>query len=236
MNAYALVLAGGSGVRCGARIPKQFLPVGGIPIVVRTLGRVLACEAFKEVVVAVHPDWEGRLRTMLAEAHMGESRIVVAEGGASRNDSMRNAVAAIRGRGAADDDVVVVCDAVRPGVSVALLDVCVAGTREAGACVATLPAVDTMLEVEDGVVVSVPPRERLFHGQTPCGARLSLLEHALGRDDLGAKITGTAQLLVLDGATVRAIPGSPDNFKITTPEDLLRAERMLAPGSESKTA
>lgn len=231
MKAYCMILAGGFGSRVGGAIPKQFQPVGGVPIVVRTLSRVLGCRAFERIVVALHPDWTDRFAEMLASQGVASDRIRIVSGGGTRNDSMRNALRGLRTDGAGDGDVVVVCDAVRPFVTVALLESCVEATRATGACVATVPAVDTMLIVENGRVTSVPPRNRLFHGQTPCGATVAVLEKALEGVPDSEAVTGTAQLLALSGADVRAFPGSPDNFKITTPEDMVRAERMVAAGA-----
>ena len=97
---------------------------------------------------------------------------------------------------------------------------------------AVLPAVDTMLEVSDGMVVAVPSRARIFHGQAPDSARILLLERAI--NDLSAEerrvITGTAQILVAKGIPVRTISGDRYNMKITTPADIEIAESFLAKG------
>lgn len=232
MKRHCIILAGGEGTRLGSALPKQFLSLGGEPIVVRTVRRVLACGRFATIVVAVHAKWMIRFSGMLEAAGIDRRKVRVVRGGPLRNDSMANALQKLRKLGVPADDVVVVCDAVRPFVTTALLNRCADEAGIYGASVAVVPAVDTMLEVEGGVVVSVPRRSRMFNGQTPCGARVGILGRALeskwekGDDE----ITGTAQLLLRSGATVMTFPGAQTNFKITTNEDLKRAETLLAAG------
>lgn len=216
----------------GNVLPKQFLSLGGEPIVVRTVKRVLACERFATVVIAVHAKWMIRFAGMLEAAGIDRRKVRVVRGGPLRNDSMANALQKLRKLGIPKDDVVVVCDAVRPFVSAALLNRCADEAAIYGASVAVVPAVDTMLEVEGGIVVDVPRRSRMFNGQTPCGARVGILGQALeAKREMGDdEITGTAQLLLRSGATVMTFPGAQTNFKITTSEDLRRAETLLAAG------
>lgn len=230
MKAFCVILAGGVGARMGSQIPKQFLKLKGDPIIVWTIRRVLECSDFTNVVVAVHPEWETQLREMLIAGAIPADRIIITKGGAERHDSILNALKAIHQHyDVGNDDVAVICDAVRPFVSVNTLKASIVTAAEYGACVAAVPAVDTMLEVKDGVVVSVPPRKNLFHGQAPDSARILLLERTIeSLSEYERKtITGTAQILVLRGFPVKAIPGDPQNFKITTPADFENAERIL---------
>lgn len=232
MKRHCIILAGGEGSRLGSVLPKQFLSLGGEPIVVRTVKRVLECKKFATVVIAVHAKWMIRFSGMLEAAGIDRRKVRVVRGGPLRNDSLANAFQKLKKLGALADEVVVVCDAVRPFVTTALLNRCADEAGIYGASVAVVPAVDTMLEVDGGVIVSVPRRSRMFHGQTPCGARVGILERALeSRWEKGSDvITGTAQLLLRSGVMVMTFPGTQANFKITTSEDLKRAETMLAAG------
>ena len=232
MKRHCIVLAGGEGTRFDNALPKQFLSLGGEPIVVRTVKRVLECGKFATVVVAVHAKWMIRFSGMLEAAGVDRRKVRVVRGGPSRNDSMANALQKLMKLGVPEDDVVVVCDAVRPFVTSALLNRCADEAGTYGASVAVVPAVDTMLEVDGGVVVSVPRRSRMFNGQTPCGARVGILERALasGWEKDRDAITGTAQLLLRSGVMVMTFPGAQTNFKITTNDDLKKAEMMLATG------
>lgn len=230
MKAYCAILAGGTGTRMGGDIPKQFLSIGGQPIIVWTLKRVLSCKKIERIVVAVHKDWETRLLEMLSTAGIDMERVIVTLGGRERHDSIHNALKAIHNYlPVNEDDVVVIHDAVRPFVSTRILEDSIKAAAVYGACVATIPAVDTMLKVESGAVVAVPPRSTLYHGQAPDSARILILERALESltDDERKTITGTAQILVVKGFPVKAIQGDSRNIKITTPADMEIAERIL---------
>lgn len=230
MNAFCSILAGGIGKRMGGQMPKQFIPLKGVPIIIRTIRRILACKEFTAVVVAVHPEWETYFFEMLAKYTIDLSRVVICHGGAERHDSILNTLAAAKAKfDVGEDDVVVVHDAVRPFVSAAVLKDSISAASQYGACVATLPAVDTMLVVKDGVVVEVPDRAKLYNGQAPDSAKLLLLERAILSltPEERKTITGTAQICVVKGIPVKSIQGDPNNIKITTPRDLEVGERIL---------
>ncbi len=231
MKAFCSILAGGVGKRMGGELPKQFIPLKGVPIIIRTIRRVLACEEFTAVVVAIHPEWETYFFEMLSKYAIDLSRVVICYGGAERHDSILNTLAAAKAKfDVGEEDIVVVHDAVRPFVSAAVLKESTSAASLYGACVATLPAVDTMLVVKDGIVVDVPDRSKLYNGQAPDSARLLLLERAILSLTAEERkvITGTAQICVVKGIPVKAIPGNPNNIKITTPHDLEVGERILA--------
>lgn len=233
MRAYCVILAGGLGSRMGGDVPKQFMSLGGVPIILRTIRRVLECAQFDKIIVAIHPSWRDVLSRMLNGDGIDKSRILVTSGGGERIDSILNSLKAIHEQTfVSEEDIAVIHDAVRPFVSVDVLEKSIKAACESGACVAVLPAVDTMLEVSDGMVVAVPSRARIFHGQAPDSARILLLERAI--NDLSAEerrvITGTAQILVAKGIPVRTISGDRYNMKITTPADIEIAESFLAKG------
>jgi len=230
VKAYCVILAGGTGSRMGADVPKQFIALSGVPIIIRTIRRVMECKRFEKIVVAIHPDWDVRFHEMLVQGGISPTDVLVAIGGEKRHDSIANALRAIHEYAyVSEEDVVVIHDAVRPFVGVSVLNESVNAAFKYGACVATLPAVDTMLEVEDGIVKQVPPRTRLFHGQAPDSARILLFEKALASLTAEERntITGTAQILVVKGVPVKAIAGNPENVKITTPPDMEFAARYL---------
>lgn len=230
VKSYCIILAGGVGSRMGGETPKQFLPVCGTPIIIWTIRRILGCRGFEKLVVAIHPSWEGEFRRMVADAGIDEGKLLLTHGGKERHDSIAKALVAIHAYSdVAEEDVVVIHDAVRPFVTVDILERSISAASEYGACVATIPAIDTMLKVEDGVVVSVPRRASLYHGQAPDSARILLLERALASltQEERRTITGTAQILVVKGIPVKAIAGNPRNMKITTPTDMELAERYL---------
>ena len=105
-------------------------------------------------------------------------------------------------------------------------------SRSHGACVCALPAIDTMLYVENNIITSVPLRKNIFHGQAPDSFQVSILNEALNSltEDEKKIITGTAQICVLKHIPVYTIPGDIKNIKITTPDDIKIAENILQMG------
>lgn len=230
MKAFCSILAGGIGKRMGGELPKQFIPLKDVPIIIRTIRRVLACEEFAAVIIAIHPEWEAYFTEMLSKYAIDLTRVVICYGGAERHDSILNTLAAAKAKfSVSEEDVVVVHDAVRPFVNSAVLKNSISAASQYGACVATLPAIDTMLVVKDGIVFEVPDRSKLYNGQAPDSAKLLLLERAILSlsPEERKVITGTAQICVVKGIPVKAIQGDPNNIKITTPHDLEVGERIL---------
>ena len=138
-------------------------------------------------------------------------------GGATRSESVRNALAA-----APEATVVVVHDAARPLVTVELVRRCLDALEGCDGVIAALPVTDTIKEVEDGWVVRTPERERLWAVQTPQVFRADALR------DAGGDATDDASLVEANGGRVRVVDGAPENFKVTTPLDVRVAEMLLA--------
>lgn len=230
MKTYAAILAGGVGKRFGRDLPKQYIEISGEPIIVRTLRRVLTVKMFDVVIIAVHCDWIRYCKDIIKSNGIEDTRIRIVQGGEERIDTIECIVKEIMRIGnVSEQDVVVVCDAVRPFINQEMLEMSIGASRQYGACVCGVPVVDTMLYVENEQIVDVPMRMRLYHGQAPDSCRVNLLVKAL--TELSAEersgITGTAQILVSRNISVHVIPGHPDNIKITKPEDLRLAERII---------
>jgi 2-C-methyl-D-erythritol 4-phosphate cytidylyltransferase len=225
MQALAIIVAAGRGERMGGGRPKAFLELSGQALVLRA-ARVFDEAPSVSGIVAVVPEAEAAAARVLL-APVGKLLAVVA-GGARRQDSVREG---LRQAPPGFDGVVLVHDAARPLVDVALVESVAAEAAREGAALPVLPLVDTVKRVRDGVVVETLDREELFAAQTPQGFRLPLLLEAYEaafRDR--ESLTDEAAALERLGARVRAVPGSPRNRKITTPEDLAWAEGVLAGG------
>jgi 2-C-methyl-D-erythritol 4-phosphate cytidylyltransferase len=208
--------------------PKQFLTIGGVPILIHSLRAFLAIERVQAVYVAVRGSEIERVRTQVAEFGLG-ARVHVVEGGDFRQQSVAKALAALP---AQPDDVVLVHDAVRPLIDVATIERTIDEVLAQGAAIVGMPAVDTIKQVErtahGAIISSTIPRERVVYAQTPQGARYSLLKQAF--DEAAAdEFVGTdeASLLERAGVQVAVVPGSARNFKITQPGDLELAEFYL---------
>jgi 2-C-methyl-D-erythritol 4-phosphate cytidylyltransferase len=208
---------------------KQFLTIGGVPILVHCLRTFVACERIAEVLVAVRASEMERVTALIVRFGL-EGKVRVVEGGENRQGSVGNALAALE---AADDDIVLVHDAVRPLIDAATIDRTIDAIEKHGAAIVGLPAVDTIKQVErtaDGAIItSTIPRERVVQAQTPQGAHVGLLKRAFAEAEAD-EFAGTdeASLLERAGIGVWVVAGSPRNFKITQPGDLELAEFYLA--------
>jgi len=220
-GAVAVIVAAGSGTRLGGREPKALLTIGGRPVVVLAVERALASPSIARVVVAPS-GYEDAVRDALGGITLSA---VVVTGGATRQRSVAAGVDAVD----ADVDVIVVHDAARPFASSALFEAVVGPVRAgADAAVPVLPLVDTVKRVRDGSIVGTEPRDELAFAQTPQACRAQLLRDGLAKaDEAGLDFTDDAGLLEWAGASIRTVPGEPGNFKITTKEDLVRADRIV---------
>lgn len=211
---------------------KQFLSIQGVPVLVHCLRAFASVAQIMEVLVAVRPAEVERVRELIAQYDFS-ARVRVVEGGANRQSSVRNALAALV---VADDDIVLVHDAVRPLVDPATIERTIDAIERHGAAIVGLPAVDTIKQVErtaeGALITSTVPRERIVQAQTPQGARFGLLHRAFAEAEAD-EFAGTdeASLLERAGIEVWVVAGSARNFKITQPGDLELAEFYLAHGS-----
>jgi 2-C-methyl-D-erythritol 4-phosphate cytidylyltransferase len=224
-GACALIVAGGTGRRFGGDTPKQYRLLAGVPVVVHTLHVFDRCAAIGHIVLVVPAGDISTVGTTLLPGAGLAKPVRLAAGGASRQESVFKGLAHIP-EGAA---LVAIHDAVRPLVTGACITACVDGARRHGACIAALPAWDTLKRVEsNGSIRDTLPRDRVWLAQTPQVFRSSLIReaHAAARRD---RWTGTddAELVERIGASVHVVPGSRTNFKITTLDDLLAAEMLV---------
>lgn len=228
MEILAILVAAGRGQRLGAGRPKAFIEVGGKPML------AWSAEAFEaasdvDAIVAVVPEPE-RARAEEMLAHVTKLRAVVS-GGERRQDSVRAGLAQAP---AGFDGLVLVHDAARPFVDGAVIAAVIEGARESGAALPVVPVVDTVKRVRAGRIVETLDRSELHGAQTPQGFRMRRLTQAYdAADAAGLTVTDEAMALERLGGTVRAVPGSALNRKITTPDDLAWAEDVVRRGALS---
>ncbi len=233
MRVFVILPAAGIGTRMAAGMPggvapKQFMELGGVPVLVHPIRAFLAVSRIDAVCVVVRAQERDRVHAQIAEFKLGP-RVHLVEGGENRQASVSNALAALK---CEENDVVLVHDAVRPLIDPATIERTIDAVARHGAAIVGMPAVDTIKQVErtaDGAIVtSTIPRERVVHAQTPQGALAGLLRRAF-REAEQDEFAGTdeASLLERAGIEVAVVQGSAHNFKITQPSDLPLAEFYL---------
>lgn len=223
MKRYVIIVAGGKGLRMGGEIPKQFLPVGGKPVLMRTV------EAFYQTgaeigIVLVLPREQQDYWKELCLQYDFQVPYVLADGGRTRFHSVQNGLQAIPDGEA--DALIAVHDGVRPFVSEQVIQACFDEAARQGAVVPVLDMVDSVRQLsEDGGSVAVD-RSRLKLVQTPQTFRAGLLKSAYNQD-FTERFTDDASVVESSGVPVALVPGNRENIKITTPFDLTIAEALL---------
>lgn len=225
-TAVAVVPAGGAGARMGGSRPKQYLTLGGAPILVHTLRALARCRSLDGLVVAAPADRVEETRALLARFRVPRLLAVIA-GGEERQDSVRLGLEAVPPEAA----WVVVHDAVRPFITPEIVERVLAAARVPGAATCGWPVRETVKRVRDRVVETTLPREGLWLTQTPQAFRRALLAEAhdkAARD--GYRATDDAMLIERLGGRVSMVEGLPQNLKITTPDDLKAARAWVGGG------
>lgn len=220
MRCTVIIPAAGVGRRFGSDVPKQYVPIGGVPILVRTIRRFLASGLAARVIVATSDTDQWWTEIAASQSWSDVERV---EGGATRQESVMAAL-----RVAGTNGLVAVHDAVRPYFRRETLDRLLTAADEFGAAVPALPVKETVHRVVDGVIRATPDRNELWTAQTPQCFRLELLQEAMERAWHEA-FTGTdeASVVARYEHPVRVIEGDPGNIKITTPDDLHLVGELL---------
>lgn len=227
MSTSALLLAAGAGTRLGGAGAKAFLPLGDRPMLQRSLEAIEASHVIDRTILVVPQDEVDRARRLVAGlSEIGRVQEVIA-GGETRQASVLCGLAALPD----GVDVVLCHDAARPFASAALFVRVVEAVRSGGAeaAVPVVPSPDTVKRIRDGLVVETIPRDQIAFVQTPQAFRKDVLRRA--HDEAlrtGLTATDDAMLVEAIGSRVVVIDGEVGNFKITTAEDLRRAEARIA--------
>ena len=222
---YAIIVAGGKGLRMGGEVPKQFLPVGGIPVLMRTLMRFHEYSPALNIILVLPAQQQDYWRELCLQ-HQFRLDHRVADGGATRYHSVQNGLALI------PDDargVVAVHDGVRPFVAVEVIGRCFEAARTARAVVPVVPVVESLRRVDEAGPVSTSvtvPRDSYRLVQTPQCFDIQLLKEAC-RQPYSTAFTDDASVVEACGHAVTLVEGNRENIKITTPFDLSVAQTLL---------
>lgn len=221
-GAWAILVAAGSGSRLGADRPKAFIGLAGRPLLAESLERLDASDWIDAIVVAAPPDWE-EPAILLAEEIVASKVAAVVTGGATRAESVRNALAEVPH----DALVVLVHDAARPLLDDHVIERLLGRLAEGvDGVVPGLPLRDTVKRVEGGLVAETVDRDALVVVQTPQAFVGDRLRSAHAGDLAGA--TDCASLVERAGGRVAVVAGDPRLVKVTTADDLDLVSRLLA--------
>lgn len=225
MRVTALVPAAGAGSRLGGSRPKQFIRLGDRPMLSHTLGILDAAAEIDEIILMVPPGEEERSRAECIDPFGIKKVSRILPGGGERQDSVYRGLAEVP----ATTDIVLVHDGARPFVNAAMIRAVIESARESGAAIAAVPVRDTVKAASaDGTIDGTLDRGSLFLAQTPQAFARALLAEAHERARReGVAGTDDSVLVERIGRPVRIVPGSRENFKITLPEDLDMARRLL---------
>jgi 2-C-methyl-D-erythritol 4-phosphate cytidylyltransferase len=219
-----VVVAAGRGTRLGGDVPKQYLPVGGVPVLLRAVRPFASHPHVAQVVVVLAPEDAERPPAFLAP--LAGPTLTIAAGGRERADSVAAGLRALTSA----CEIVLVHDGARPFVDRGVIDAVIAHARAGDGAIAAVQVSDTLKEaaLDDPTRVGrTVPRERLWRAQTPQGFPRRLLEQAYARAASGAgDATDDATLVEACGSAVRLVPDTPRNLKITTRDDLALAEAL----------
>lgn len=233
MSVAVIIAAGGRGLRLGTEVPKQFLQVGGVSLLARSLAAFAGVPRVNEFIVVVPDEYVEPVAAELGSIR-GRRPTVVA-GGARRQESVANGVRALSG----DAAIVLVHDAARPFASADLIGRTIEAAERDGAAIAAVGATDTVkrarFEAAGAFIDSTIPRDEVFLAQTPQGFRRAVIEAAVRLGEAGATATDEAALAELAGYPVRLVAGEAANIKVTTSEDLRLAEFLARAQSVRST-
>ncbi|MFA6004379.1 MAG: 2-C-methyl-D-erythritol 4-phosphate cytidylyltransferase, partial [Elusimicrobiota bacterium] len=218
MKVEAVIVAGGSGSRMGR--PKQFLPLAGKTVVEWSLEAFLSLPEVERVILVTAPE---NIKTY--GTRLSGPRVKLVEAGPTRMGSVRNGFQEV----AEDTEVVAVHDGARSLITAEIIRATIDEAYDSGAAVPAVQVKDTLKKVTNKQmwISATPARSSFWAAQTPQCYRREVLEEALNRFPEAAAATDESQLVEKCGQKVRIVPSTYENFKITTPEDLVMAEALL---------
>lgn len=217
----AIIVAAGSGTRFGADVPKQFLEIGGKPILIHTLERFNQCAEIDEIVLVLAENEIENFQKTLKKFNLEKVKRIIA-GGETRAESVRNAVKSID-----HAEIVAVHDGARPLVSAEEIAQTFKKAKEKGACCLVGKITDTIKRIENGKIIETIDRESLRRAQTPQTFRFEILQKAFSDENFDSSATDECHLVEKKGFEVYFVEGSARNIKITTREDFALAEIFL---------
>ncbi len=227
----AVILAAGKGIRIrNADKPKQYLEIGGRPMLCHAVEKFLVCNQIDHIVVAVHKDWIQYTKALFADSQY--SHISICEGSDNRQESLYQALIYSQEQLKAPDDAIILShDAARPFVTQEIIEANIRAMQSAQAVTTAIPVIDTIVQSKTGsVVTATTDRSQMYQIQTPQTfflAQYIKLYKTLDRKQI-SRLTDVTGVFHAHGVPVILVQGHRKNIKITTDEDLQYADYLLA--------
>jgi len=222
MNKYAVIVAGGKGQRMGSAVPKQFLPIGGVPVLMRTLQTFYAYDVAITLILVL-PDSQRAYWQSLCEEYGFRVPHRVVCGGETRFHSVKNGLDSIAGE---PEALVAVHDGVRPFVAREVIDSCFEAAAQGGAAIPVVDVVETVRRLTSTGESRTVNRSDYRLVQTPQVFSLQLLRRAYAQP-YAPRFTDDASVVEALGEKVALVEGNRENIKITTPYDIKVANALL---------
>jgi len=228
MHTIAVILAGGTGARFSQGVPKQFVNVGGSPLIAYSINAFEQNTGIDEIAVVLHADYVQQFKTIAAQQDWKKTKKIII-GGDKRSDST---LAALQAYADVSEAKILFHDAARPLVTQRIIDDTIAALETCKAATVAIPSTDTILQTDDTrkYVAHIPARSLLRRVQTPQGFHLSVIRQAYGMAMKDAQVAATDDCGVvhryLSHEKIALVEGDERNFKITYPEDLRTMEEF----------
>lgn len=220
----AIIVAAGSGTRFGTKTPKQFLEILGKPLLIYTLERFELCSVIDELILVLAADEIENFRRTVEKYNLKKLTKIVS-GGENRSISVYNGLNALDSQ---KTKIVAVHDGARPLIYVNEISATVEKARQFGAACLVAAVTDTIKEVAAGKIIKTVERSKLRRALTPQCFRFEIIKRAFAENETGKIVTDECFLVEKLGYEIAIVEGSPQNIKITTPEDFVFAESILA--------
>ncbi|WP_053984916.1 2-C-methyl-D-erythritol 4-phosphate cytidylyltransferase [Niameybacter massiliensis] len=221
----AVIVAGGSGSRMGTKVKKQYLKLKGKEILTHTVERFSTIAQIEEIIVVTGEEDIEYVTTLLRDTYKIKKVKAVVAGGKERQDSCWNGISNV----SEEMDYIMVHDGARPLISEAVINASIEKVKECRACIVAVPVKDTIKQADqEGKIINTPRRETLWAVQTPQVFEKGLLINAYQEAyEKALQVTDDSMIVEAFGEAVHIVQGEYTNIKITTPEDLLLAERLI---------
>ncbi len=223
---HGVIVAGGSGRRFGGGIPKQFLPLGRKTVFEWSLQVFISISNLRSMTIVVHSDWLPDVERLTEKYPMPNFHYQIVPGGEYRQDSSRSGVEAVRGD---PHDLVCIHDAARPFIQPSLVNRILETAHAVGSAIPVIPIHDSVVSVQNGIVMDYPDRSSLVRVQTPQAFRLHIIKEAhQAAQSAGIHNAVDDGILVMGaGYPVASVAGDPNAIKITSPEDFVILKHLI---------